>query len=83
MEGQGLIIYSAVFVENLRYCYSLGGTVVVIVVQKLGHFVISLITERYLLQTRNMYSLSKEQSILTRKIIQSAFLAHLSTTCSR
>ena len=33
----------AVFAENQRYCYSLGVVVVVFVVQKLWHFVISLL----------------------------------------
>ena len=68
----------AVFVINPRYCYSLG-IIVVVGVQKLWHFVIQYLCHywRYLLETRNMCSLSKDQSLLSRETIQTAFFSDL------
>ena len=75
------ICNSAVFGENPRYCYSLGVVVVVVVVQKLSHFVLSLLLKifTYLLESRNMCSLSKEQSILSWETIQVHYFQNYAT----
>ena len=67
--GKPEIFSSAVFGENQRYCYSLG-----IVVTFCN---ISVITEDIYLKLESMWSLSKQQFILSRVTIQNSFSSKL------